>query len=201
MAHNAPQLLSALSRLVPGVYTVKSSTKGGLDGLADKLAGLEVADNTAEFTSLLLLFHLAHSDSRSAFHSTLIELTAPHKRPLQSPFDNDPPCSPPAEPFLTRSALTYALRASRALAPDTFSPIEYFSLLTDPSASVYERMLLSWAEGRVRDRVLEIVQRAYRNIGMNWTGRLTGQSEEDAHAWVEMRPADAKASDGKSRVG
>ncbi len=155
--------------------------------LANRLGTLNVSDNRVEFASLLLLYHFAHSDSRSAFQSTLLELTAPSHRPLRSPFSDDSPISPSAEPFLPPSGLSFAIQASRTLAPETFSPLAYFALLNDASASKSERTVLSWAEGRVRERAWAMMQRAYLEMSLEWVGRLAGYSEEEVLVWVKGR--------------
>ncbi|WWD16389.1 hypothetical protein CI109_100815 [Kwoniella shandongensis] len=102
LAHNLPQLLGALSGLVPSLYQaydiahvkaqsgtgkVKSAAEGDeADDLHVRLGRLELEpvrsrDRRVEFASLLLLYHLVIS-GRRAYFDTLMELTTPQKKRL-----------------------------------------------------------------------------------------------------------------------
>ena len=189
LARNAQQVLSALSGLVPGLYTIASMTTpySEPNDLARKISKLSLTDRRADFASLLLLYHLAHSHSHTGFHSTLIELTAPSCRPLRAVFSNEPPSTPNLKPFLPLAALGYAIRAAHDLAPETLNPVAYFSSLEDPSATTYERILLSWAKETMREKVWLVMQKAYLELGVAWAGRIVRLGESDLDVWVRER--------------
>jgi hypothetical protein len=67
---------------------------------------------------------------------------------------------------------------------ERFDPLSYFALLRDERASSYERTVLGWAEGRVRDEAWEMMKRAYISTGLDWANRLLGEEGED---WVSQR--------------
>ena len=200
LAHNAHQVVSALSGLVPDLYTNASETtfSSEPDGLSDTLSSLSLSDRRAEFASLLLLYHLAHSHSSTAFHSTLVELTAPSRRPLRALFSSDPATTPTTKPFLPLVALKYAIRAARVLAPETLDPLGYLSLLDDPSVKTYERTLLSWAKETMREKAWLVMQKAYLELGIAWAGRIMSLGEADVDVWVRERCG--KVERGKVRT-
>ncbi|EIW66468.1 hypothetical protein TREMEDRAFT_65330 [Tremella mesenterica DSM 1558] len=179
LAKNTGQLLSALSGLVPGLYLAVDSTRrkgkskqqdsSALDNLADRISKIDLdsssrRDAREEFASLLLLFHLVQDASSSTnFHSTLMELTNHQSRRLRTPFThsqlNSIPPTQPQDPFLLRSALAYSIRAYHAVSVEHFSPLAYYALLDNPSASPYEKMILSWVESGIRERVWEVLKK------------------------------------------
>lgn len=183
LARNPPQLLSSLSGLIPGLYQAIQS--GGQrdptthSDLADDLDRLKIQDNRIEFTSILLLYHLAHSRSRQIYHSTLINLTAPINHTLRSPFiDAASVPTPRTQPFIPLSSLTFAIKANKALAEETFDPFRYFSLITDTTnSSPYERAVLSWAEQDVRERAWKVLSRAYLDVRLDWAGKWIGEDD------------------------
>lgn len=184
--------MSSLSGLVPGLYHAVDDTdklKGkakatAIDDLVGSLSDLAVEDchdNRAEFASILLLLQLVQSESStSAFHSTLLQLTSPPPTRLHPKFE----CTPTTRQtrsLLSLTSLSYALEASQALSVERFDPIKYFMLLEAERGSSYERIVLSWAEGRVRDRAWEVMKRAYISMGLDWACRWTG---EEGDKWV-----------------
>ena len=168
-------------------------------------------DRRIGFASILLLYHLAHGDSYRTFFSTLMSITNPTAAKLRRPFDDlhqasdipDQPRAPTTSPdapiaFCKRRDLWYALRASRALAEETFNPLLYFALVSDPKASVYERAVLSWAAERVQKRAWGIMRKAYLECRLDWVGRWVGEDENEAGSWVEAEGG--RVIDGKVPV-
>ena len=153
--------------------------------VADQLERLKLSDNRKEFASSLVLYHLVHS-SRSAFQAALFDLVRPSPRRLFSPLEpsSEPEC-PPTTPFLRIEDLGYAVRAARALSEETFNSIAYFALLSDQGATKYERIVLGWSEGKVRERVMKVMQKAYLEVGLGWNGRMGGYDHAGAKRWVE----------------
>jgi hypothetical protein len=192
LARNTAQLLSSLSGLVPGLYTaVNPEGKSRADlndtDLSRRIEQLSLADSRAEFASILLLFHLAHSGSYQAFHNTFIELTAPTTQRLRRPFA-DPTISAvhTTEPFISATSLGFALQASRVLGEGTFDPLAYFELIKDQAAAgPYERAVLSWAGDKVRERAWKVFSKAYLGCAVEWAGRWCGQHEDGVEEWVK----------------
>ena len=198
LAKHTSQLMSSLGGLVPGLYhavddTGKSKGKAkatAIDDLVGSLSDLAVEDchdNRAQFASILLLLQLVRSESSStsAFHSTLLQLTSPPPTRLHPKFDSTP-TTRQTRSLLPLTSLSFALEASRALSFERFDPIKYFILLEDERGSSYERIVLSWAEGRVRDRAWEVMKRAYISMGLDWACRWTG---EEGDEWVVKKGA------------
>ncbi|RXK39650.1 hypothetical protein M231_03004 [Tremella mesenterica] len=204
LAKNTGQLLSALSGLVPGLYLAVDSTRrkgkskqqdsSALDNLADRISKIDLdsssrRDAREEFASLLLLFHLVQDASSSTnFHSTLMELTNHQSRRLRTPFThsqlNSIPPTQPQDPFLLRSALAYSIRAYHAVSVEHFSPLAYYALLDNPSASPYEKMILSWVESGIRERVWEVLKKTYLETSLEWGGRLLHLSLDQVESWA-----------------
>ena len=183
---------------MPGLYhavddTGKSKGKAkatAVDDLVESLSDLAVEDcqdNRAQFASILLLLQLVQSESSStsAFHSTLLQLTSPPPTRLHPKFENTL-TTRRTRSLLSLTSLSYALEASRAISVECFDPIKYFKLVTDGRASSYERIVLSWAEGHVRDRAWEVMKRAYISMGLDWACRWTG---EEGDGWVVKKGA------------
>lgn len=186
---------------MPGLYLAveagRASRKGKARDLDDSLSALSIAedvpnekDNRALFCSLLLLYHLVVSDSRQTFQALLLELTTPgSRRRLRQPFAELPAAvgqpDPPRSPSISRSRLSTATAAARALGPETFDPLLFDRLANDPSASPYERQLLGLARGRMRDRAWTILAKAYLSTDLAWAGRLLGlaTTEVEQLAW------------------
>ena len=199
LAKHTSQLMSSLGGLVPGLYhavndTGKSKGKAkatAVDDLVGSLSDLTVGnaskDNRAQFASILLLLQLVQSESSStsAFHSTLLQLTSPPPTRLHPKFDSTP-TTRQTRSLLPLASLSFALEASRALSFERFDPIKYFILLEDERGSSYERIVLSWAEGNVRDRAWEVTKRAYISMRLDWACRWTG---EEGDGWVAKKGA------------
>jgi hypothetical protein len=142
-------------------------------------------DDREEFASLVLLHQLAISPfTQTTFFDTLHTLTNRTTRRLRTPFSPDPSSASSTRPFTSPSSLSYATRAAHALAPHTFAPLAYFALLSDPKAGAYERIVLRWAEDRVRERAEEMMRRAYLEMGLGWAGRLVGCEEAEVERWA-----------------
>lgn len=182
---------------MPGLYHAVDDTgnsKGkakatAVDDLVESLSDLAVKDapkdNRAQFASILLLLQLVQSESSSTFHSTLLQLTSPPPTRLHPKFE----CTPTTRQtrsLLSPTSLSYALEASRALSIERFDPIKFFQLVKDERASSYERIVLSWAEGNVRDRAWEVMKRAYISMRLDWACRWTG---EEGDGWVVKKGA------------
>jgi len=132
----------------------------------------------------------------------LLELTAPSRRSLRSPFDEEGRlrCSSLlAKPLLKRFDLEYAIQAARALAPETFNPLAYSRLLSDPKISRYERIVLSWAKDRVRERVWTCTQKAYLEMGLNWVEQLTGLPDQEVEGWIKSHGGRIEGGKAKMR--
>jgi hypothetical protein len=195
LAKHTSQLMSSLSGLVPGLYHAVDDTKESkgkekataVDDLVGALSDLAVDDpqndNRAQFASILLLLQLVQTESTSAFHSTLIQLTSPPSTRLHPKFTSLS-TNRHALPLVSVTSLSYALEASRALSIERFDPIKYSQLVNEERVSTYERIVLSWAEGRVRDRAWEVMKRAYISMGLDWACRWTG---EEGERWVEKK--------------
>lgn len=192
--------MSALSGLVPGLYIAVDDIKGKrkasiriTDDLASSVQELNMSDITArraEFASILLLYHLSHSANTVNFHTALLEMTDPPVQRLhpKSKFGDSNAVKYSTRPLVRRDQLTYALRAYTALSAEQFDPLTYFRLLRDPDSSVsaYERIVLSWAEERVRERAWEVMRRAYISTEITWTERFCGLQVDD-RGWIEQR--------------
>jgi hypothetical protein len=192
LAKHIPQLNSSLSGLVLGLYHAVDDRKGKskatpVDDLVGNMVDLSVQteDYRAQFASILLLLQLVQSEpSTSNFHSTLLQLTYPTPTRLYSKFTSDPPTTRQDYPLLPLSSLTYAVQASRALSIERFDPMRYFQLLNDKSVSSYERIVLGWAEDRVRDRAWEVMKKAYMSMKLDWAVQWMS---EEGEGWVEKR--------------
>ena len=75
----------------------------------------------------------------------------------------------------------------------------FFKLVEDLSASTYERIVLSWAEGRVRERTWALMQKGYLDMGLGWAGRLTGLVHGDLDGWVLGRGGQIEGRKAKMR--
>ena len=201
LARNPAQLLSSLSGLVPGLYlAVKGNGKGKatsspVDDLTERLVSLDVSnvtvdDHRAEFASILLLYHLAHSKSRQTFHSTLMDLVSPHTPSLSSRYSTSTSKPLNLPTIVSQSDLSFAIQADQALAVETFDPFIYFQLLQDTArASPYERAVLAWAEEGVRERAWLVMKKAYFESGIPWTSRWLGLEDERCVEWSKMQAA------------
>jgi hypothetical protein len=183
LAGSKAQLLSALSSLVPGVYTAvdqidATDSETAANSLANDFERLSLQSRRVEFASLLLLYHLVNSDSSRMFHDTLMALTSPTRSSLRTPFSKSSShITPSNPPFLSRNDLRYSIAAYRSLGPSTFCPVAYTSLLMDKSASPYERILLCWTKDRAAERTVSIVKKAYMEVSLEWASRLVGYDE------------------------
>jgi len=193
LARNTAQLISAVSGLVPGLYLALDD-KGrcrangeSINGLSDSIGRLSVNDRRREFASILLLFQLAHVGSRQAYQSTLVELTRPTAvRLRQNRLEKEEFVSPARRAFMDIGELVYATRAARVLAEETFDPVSYFRLTSDPrQGTSYERAVLSWAEKSVRDRAFRVLSRAYMSCDRTWASRWCGREGVAVDEWIE----------------
>ncbi|WVQ78895.1 hypothetical protein IAT38_000986 [Cryptococcus sp. DSM 104549] len=209
LAQNRPQLLSALSGLVPGLYQALAvsspALKGGsVDKVADELASLDISktgsDTRAESTSLLLLYHLVCS-GRTAYQELLWDLTAPRKGKLRArtATANGEETSDGRDEdgggFVDAEDLGFVLRAAQVLAEETFSPIAYFALISPspypsptndapPRGSPYERALLAWAARDVRLRSWNVLRKAYLSVSLEWAGQALGLDGSEVEGWM-----------------
>ena len=158
-----------------------------IDDLAGEMEHLSVhkENHRVQFASILLLLQLVQSEpSTSNFHSTLLQLTTPPLIRLYSKFTSDPPTSRRDRPLTSLSSLSYAVTASRALSIERSNPMRYSQLLNDKSVSSYERIVLGWAQDRVRDRAWEVMKKAYMNMKLDWATQWVG---EEVEGWVEKK--------------
>lgn len=225
LAKNTAQLLSSLSGLVPGLYRAvdealgagsdrKSAKPGDFDALADHVASLDIGssgsnpstnpDMRIEFSSILLLFHLSHTDSFQIFKSTLLSLTSVYGKPLFPKYPVNPPerqstSNSIQTPFTSTSDLSFAIRASQALSPHRFSPLAFFALLAEPTATPYERIVLGWAESRVKERAWEVMRKAYLGVGTEWAARWLAMKDSEVESWVKERGGRMEAKVIKTR--
>ncbi|KAL1410762.1 hypothetical protein Q8F55_001704 [Vanrija albida] len=198
-ARNAPQLLSALSGLVPGLYLAVDAEKARLasesdgestpNGVYTTAPGTPAAvgtpnvldrspplsppaphpNNRTHFASLLLLYHLVHS-SREVFHATYVSLALPPRR------------RPHAAPFVEPAQLEFARTAAKAMAPETFDPLLFSRLVgghadrnlggADEPADALERALLAWASPKVRATAGAMLKRAYTGTSVDWAAKV-----------------------------
>lgn len=165
----------------------KSRVSSSGADIAERLERLDISDSRAEFASILLLFHLAHSGSYQAFHNTFIELTCPIPQRLRHPFSDTPTSAIHSTiPFISPSKLAYAVKASRVLAEGRFDPLAYFRLVGDfKSAGPYERAVLSWAGDRVREKAWKIMSKAYLGCTVEWGARWCGRDVSSTEEWVK----------------
>jgi hypothetical protein len=192
LAKHIPQLNSSLSGLVPGLYHAVQDRKGKskatpVDDLVGNMADLSVhtEDHRVQSASILLLLQLVQSEpSTSNFHYTLLQLTSPPPTRLYSKFTSHPPSTRQDHPLLSLSSLSYAVQASQALSIERFLPMRYFQLLNDDAVSSYERLVLSWARERVRDRSWEVMKKAYMSMTLDWAVQWMN---EEGEGWVEQR--------------
>ena len=200
LAKHIPQLNSSLSGLVPGLYHTVEDRKGKgkskasqVDDLVTSISDLSIrkpeaeGDNRSQFASILLLLQLVQSEpstSATSFHSTLLQLTSPPPTRLYPKITSTSPASRHTRPLITLLSVSYAVQASRALSSERFDPMRYFQLLNDESVSTYERVVLSWAEGRVRDRAWEVMKKAYITMKLDWACQWTGEFGDE---WVSKR--------------
>jgi hypothetical protein len=200
LTRNTAQLNASLSALVPGLYRAlddlnnkgKSKAQGDDFALSEQMYKLDVRDDERrEMASLLLLFQLVHADSRPTFYSTSFQLTQPSSPQLRTQFlsASSPPDSRRLKPvpFISQQALHYANRAAKCMSLESFNPIEYFRLLDDTSASPYERIILSWAQERVRQRAWEMVSKGYLDCGLRWVSTVCGMPKGDVESWTKMK--------------
>lgn len=194
LAKHHAQLISSLSGLVPGLYLAVEQRKGKdkatpLDHLTDEMAHLDLTAqrNRVEFASIRLLYQLVQSDSPASFHEALLEITSPRPTRLH-PKSNTAPITYNLPTLLPRERLQHALKAARAISSTSFNPLAYFALLQDPMASKYERIILSWAEDKVRDRAWEVMRKAYISTELHWAGRVCGLKSGEEE-WVKSKGA------------
>lgn len=192
MARNTAQLISAVSGLVPGLYLALDekgkvrADRSDINRLTDSVGQLSVSDRRREFASILLLFQLAHVGSRQAYHTTFTELTQPTSLRLRcGQLTEISVVSPPRKPFIAAHELVYAAWAARSLAEETFDPVSFFRLISDPKrGTAYERAVLSWAEKSVRDRAWKVLSKAYMSCDRMWAGRWCGREGAAVDEWI-----------------
>jgi hypothetical protein len=85
---------------------------------------------------------------------------------------------PDTTPFTTPAHLSFARRAARALAPETFDSLAFGRMVRGTSKRggdhpvALERALLAWAAGRVRDMAGERLKKAYLSTSTEWAAAL-----------------------------
>lgn len=196
LSKNTGQLLSSLSGLVPGLYEAYDKTdpgKGGVD-ISGGLAKLSLHDKRAEFVSILLLYHLVQTASTTVFWSTLIDLTTSSQSTrLRAPFapvDHNTTVAPrDTGKFIARHKLSFAIRVAGCLSVEQFDPLRFYALCRDPSASTYERAVLSWARDRVQDRAWEVMRKAYLEVRLEWASRWLDIPVDKVASWATKHGA------------
>jgi hypothetical protein len=148
------------------------------------------ADNRGIFASLLLLYHLCHTDSPFAYHTALTSLTQPRIRALREPFKEiGNQLSAPPDAFL--HPLSPALRTARRLrvilSQERFDPITYWHMFEDPDVSALEKAIIGWSSGRVRECAWDIVRKAYLEVSVDWVGLWLGLSPPEIEEWVRKK--------------
>ncbi|TXT12580.1 uncharacterized protein COLE_02990 [Cutaneotrichosporon oleaginosum] len=193
-----PQLNAVLHGLVPDMYRA-----------ADAAGTILEPDNRAHFASLLLVYHLVHSQ-RKEYQRMFEVLTLPPAPLRVAPGLDDipslanlslrtpspPSLSPtpthrtipaPTPAFIAPSSLRFAEAAARALAHETFDPLS-FAALTRPGsggdAGDLALTVLSWAAPTVRERVRALMRQSYMSVPLPWAARLLGLTDSGAEAWA-----------------
>lgn len=153
-----------------------------IDDLVGSLPDLSVdsrGDIRVQFASILLLLQLVQTEASSSnFHATLLQLTSPPPTRLYPRFTSSSPETRQDDPLLSLSSLSYAVNASRALSVERFNPMQYYQLLGDQSVSSYERIVLGWAQDRVRERAWEAMKKAYISVRLDWGRKWVGGEAE-----------------------
>lgn len=225
-ARTPTQLLSSLSPLVHTLYTsadicrssaIAKQTPVGLTASFSELKLLppapDIPDNRGLYASLLLLYHLCHSGSITAYTAALGELTRPKRTIFRAPFadstsgssgtnGSQPTEKPklPPRPFLhpLDPSLRLARRLAQILSAERFDPVAYWGILADPKTSSAEGAMISWGTDRVRERAWEVMKRAYLEVRMEWAGEWLGLEEGEVGEWAEGKGAQVK--DGRIKL-
>ena len=195
--------------LVPDLYRQYDAAlrdRPGPDDLAQRIENLSVAGETDQrrlFASVLLLFHLCHTDSRSTYFSALSEWTSPKPRKLRTPFADltNAPSTPPRcldPPLVRPKILRLPMRAARSLAPESFDPVSFWQMTEDQNISTLERAMIRRASTRVRDRAWGAMKRAYVEVRVDWAGKWLGLDEEELNEWAAKEGA--KVTEGRLKL-
>lgn len=176
---NHPQLTSSLSVLVPGLYqkfdhAAESSTTPDVAGLEEDLRGLAVDDravrasgrigndNRLYFASLLLLYQIAHQDSKASFWRLYFRLRNAGWISAHSGNNN----------------VEFALQAYKAIA--TPSPLVYHALLRRDDIGVEQKSIVRMVEDRMRKAIWGTMKAGWSTgIPMGFAGRLLGSWENE----------------------
>lgn len=78
-------------------------------------------------------------------------------------------------------------RAAKALSPRFPNPHLFFMTLKDPSLDPHERVMLSWAQERIRERAFAVLRKAYIDAGIDWVFATLGFTEKEGREWVEKQ--------------
>jgi hypothetical protein len=184
LAHDASQLNSTLSVLVPGLYSAHDEKRK--ESLEQATGSLSLGpDRRALFTSLFLLYHICHLDSQTAFWNHYRRLTAA------------------GTPFASSATLVKSAKAADALSPRFPKPRLFFAVMRqgDDVYSSYERIMLSWAQERIRERSLAVLRKAYLDAGEAWVLSILGfdLDEEEGRQWLKRQGLRVEAGKVKLR--
>ena len=152
--------------LVPGLYRAHDELKS--KSLENAVGSLSVTgDRRVLFVSLFLLYHLCHLDSQSAFWTHHRELTTGER------------------PFVKADGLEKVVSAAEALSPRFPNPRLFFTTMKNPSLDAHERVMLTWARDRMRERACAVLRKAYLEAGKDWIFATLDLSEEDGREWIK----------------
>jgi hypothetical protein len=173
-AENHPQLISSLSVLVPGIYLKSTAAKPADENLETQVKALSIAskakpsriqsaDNRAYYTSLLLIYHIAHRDSPVDFWTDYFKLTRPSgKKPdRRSPFvQADHP------------DIRLALEVYRAITQP--SPLTYYRILRS-DLKPDQKVVIGYALPKMRERTWGMMRSGWAmGMTVDFAGDLLG---------------------------
>lgn len=173
-AENHPQLISSLSVLVPGIYLKAATSKPGDENLEAQVQALSIAskakpqrnestENRAYYTSLLLIYHIAHRDSPVDFWTDYFKLTRPSgKKPnRRSPFvQADHP------------DIRLALEVYRAITQP--SPLTYYRI-SRSDLKPDQKVVIGYALPKMRERTWGMMRSGWAmGMTVDFAGDLLG---------------------------
>jgi hypothetical protein len=173
-AENHPQLISSLSVLVPGIYLKAATSKPADENLEAQVQALSIAskakpprmesnDNRAYYTSLLLIYQIAHRDSPVDFWTDYFKLTRPSgKKPNHQP------------PFVTADHpnLRLALDVYRAIIQP--SPLTYYRILRS-DLKPDQKVVIGFALPKMRERTWGMMRSGWAmGMKVDFAGSLLG---------------------------
>lgn len=232
-ARNHPQIISSLSILVPrGYSSAEQSPRSTIqpDDLPDSLQKLDIstqekrqlaADRYSRkglFTSLLLLYDIIYRQSPRDFINRFTSLTQADatSQGRRRPTDGDVrPFIEADDPHMQYTWNVYqAISQVSSLCFDALCKpvvrLRVTGVKQDGRQSVYrtdplQRIVLSWAKGRVRQDAWSILQKGYHpqlGMGADWCSRLLlfpsaassdreewdgDSATQDMHLWVQAQ--------------